>query len=482
MKLLVKLIFFALPVWLFVECSNNNPQINISQSNLSSTIGAYKGDSLNLSFTTNESWTASVTSSGSWLTVNTASGASGQRALSLKVNTTNPDTVSRIATVSIAAGGLTKQITVTQAGSDDGKVYMLQKAQGLSSGMGVNLYLMGDGFTGKDMPRGGYYDQVIKNAMNYYLSVEPVKTYKNCFNIYEIKAVSVDSVYTYGKSGNTAFGVKFASQLTSEIDGDENAWWNYASKAMNNDASNFDRGIVIVIVNSPNWAGTCYFYTTNNNTQSSGSVAYVPMTTIQNGQYLENYFPLILIHESVGHGLGKLADEYSYASNGAIQDTTIAEAKSLYNQYGWYANIDFTSNKSTIKWSKFLTDPYYSHYLALKDTIGAYEGGYTYVKNVWRPETISCMYDNRPYFNAPSREAIVKRIKAYSGETYSFDDFYANDKYVPYTDVLGSLNFYSFISGSGGMAPLQHVFMNMAPRIYKPGTPPIIRSFKHSIK
>ena len=41
---------------------------------------------------------------------------------------------------------------------------------------------------------------------------------------------------------------------------------------------------------------------------------------------------------------------------------------------------------------------------------------------------MSCMVNNQAYFNAPSREQIVKRIKELAGETYSFEEFIANDK------------------------------------------------------
>ncbi len=41
------------------------------------------------------------------------------------------------------------------------------------------------------------------------------------------------------------------------------------------------------------------------------------------------------------------------------------------------------------------------------------------------------MNDAVPYFNAPSREQIVKRILLAAGITYSWDDFVLNDKYEP---------------------------------------------------
>ena len=37
------------------------------------------------------------------------------------------------------------------------------------------------------------------------------------------------------------------------------------------------------------------------------------------------------------------------------------------------------------------------------------------------------MEDNRPYYNAPSREAIVRRIMKASGSNFDFNDFIAKD-------------------------------------------------------
>ena len=57
-----------------------------------------------------------------------------------------------------------------------------------------------------------------------------------------------------------------------------------------------------------------------------------------------------------------------------------------------------------------------------------HEGGCLYEFGVWRPEYISCMEDNRPYYNAPSREAIVRRIMRASGKTFNMEDFISKDK------------------------------------------------------
>ncbi|MBO5707827.1 MAG: hypothetical protein J6S01_00685, partial [Bacteroidales bacterium] len=67
-------------------------------------------------------------------------------------------------------------------------------------------------------------------------------------------------------------------------------------------------------------------------------------------------------------------------------------------------------------------DPQYSN------IVDVYEGAFFHTRGVFRSEPTSCMNNNIPYYNAISREAMVKRIKKYAGEEYSFEDFKANDK------------------------------------------------------
>ena len=50
-----------------------------------------------------------------------------------------------------------------------------------------------------------------------------------------------------------------------------------------------------------------------------------------------------------------------------------------------------------------------------------------HMRGVFRSEPNSCMNNNVPYFSAISREAIVKRMKGYAGESYSFEEFKAHD-------------------------------------------------------
>lgn len=93
-----------------------------------------------------------------------------------------------------------------------------------------------------------------------------------------------------------------------------------------------------------------------------------------------------------------------------------------FEKYGWYANVDFTSDPEKVHWSAFLSDDRY------KDEVGIFEGGALYSKGVWRPTQNSMMNEDAEYFNAPSRWAIYQRIMKLSGEECSFEKFLEYDK------------------------------------------------------
>lgn len=78
-------------------------------------------------------------------------------------------------------------------------------------------------------------------------------------------------------------------------------------------------------------------------------------------------------------------------------------------------------------------------------------------RGVFRPEQNSCMNNDIPYYNTISREAIVKRIKAYAGEEFSYEEFVKNDK----RDAAATTR------SAGERADGKARNMQMAPRIMK---------------
>lgn len=285
--------------------------------------------------------------------------------------------------------------------SQDGKVLTLQKA---SVGKGINIVFLGDGYSDKDMAAGGLYEKLMQQAMEEFFSIEPYKTFRNRFNVYTVKAVSRHD--RIGEGYTTALGSTFGNG--SEVKGDQAKCYEYALKVPGiTDTKNL---LIPVMVNTRRNAGTAYM---SESLQSS--VAF--FSSFGNHS---DAFSAILQHEAGGHGFAFLADEYVSYEN-TVPAETVNEYNRLYNAYGWYSNVDFTNDPSKIRWSAFLSDKRY------EKEVSVYEGGALYSSGVWRPSANSMMNEDAPYFNAPSRWAIYKRIMELSGEAVSFDKFLEYD-------------------------------------------------------
>ena len=314
--------------------------------------------------------------------------------------------------------------------SKDGEVMTLQTA---TVGGGINIVFMGDGYTDRDMGAGGLYETLMDQAMEEFFAIEPYKTFRNRFNVYAVKVVSQNG--RIGADYTTALGSRFGTG--TYIGGNNEKVYEYALKVPGiTDRNNL---LVGVLANTKRQAGTTFM-----SASSMSSVAFIG--SLGNDPV---YFGPTLRHEVGGHGFGFLDDEYvvsqSAAPQGYIDDHTFK-----YEEYGWFANVDFTADPAKVKWSAFLSDERY------KDEVGLIEGAY-YATGVWRSSKNSMMRENMEYFNAPSRWAIYKRIMELSGEEYNFKKFLEYD----------AVNRKSSQAQSSVKPPLK------APG-WKPGAPPVI--------
>ncbi len=286
--------------------------------------------------------------------------------------------------------------------SQDGTTGTLQTA---TKGKGINIVLMGDAYSDRKIADGTYKADM-EYMYNNLFTEEPYKSFKDCFNVYYVNVVSATDGYEHGGS---AFGGYFAGG--TEVGGNDNAVFDYALDILSE--ADMDEAMLIVAMNSDAYAGTCYMYHPENyNDYGSGtSVSYFPKESN------EQAFAQVLHHEACGHGFAKLADEYSYENMGAVPDDEISSTQSQQNSWGWWKNVDFTSNPSAVRWSYFLSDARYAN-----DGLGVFEGGLTYWTGVWRPTDNSIMRHNTDGFNAPSREAIYYRIhKLAYGASWEYD-------------------------------------------------------------
>lgn len=285
--------------------------------------------------------------------------------------------------------------------SANGQKFIIQQSTKPNA---VNILFMGDGFVDRDMNTGGKWEQTMREATEHFFSVEPCKSYREYFNVFAIKTVSKNEVFS--PDSQTAFGVSFGEGTLIKGDNDLSIRYLEAAGLL------FSNTLTTIVVNSPQYAGTCYLY------NNGGAISFVPMVKKTADSDMD--FSKVLLHESVGHGFAKLLDEYIYNDEPITESYKVdfLEARSM--------NLGFnmTVDRTNVPWQHFIGLSNYS-------MVGLYEGGYFFSRGIWRAEFNHCMNDNVPYFNAPSRELFVKRVKSLAGEVYSFSEFLAKDKYEP---------------------------------------------------
>lgn len=323
----------------------------------------------------------------------------------------------------------------------------LQKATHGNTG-GINVVIIGDGFDAKDIAEGDCL-KALKEAAQYLITIEPFETYAKYFNLYIAFAMSNESgIGNVNTIRYNRFGTTFTGGTGLSADYDE--IFNYALKASTVNENNLNRTLIIVVPNTTDYGGITQMW------EDGSAIAFCPRST--------DAYPYdtrgVLQHEAGGHAFGKLGDEYIYY-NAFIDDITAASIKRAQS-LGWYDNLSLTGKMHEVPWSHMIFDSRYSK------LVDIYEGGFMYSRGVFRPEQNSCMNNNVPYFNAISRESIVRRIKEYAGETFSFEDFVANDK----TNASSAVS--ATRSSGSGLTSAYHG-RQMPPKIHK-GSP--LRSMK----
>ena len=312
--------------------------------------------------------------------------------------------------------GYTASCSVSQCSYDydEDEVITLQKA---TRGNGVNLVFLGDGYNNKDIANGTYLKDM-KQQMEYFFGVEPYTTYRDYFNVYTAIALSQESgVGTV----NTLCDNKFETTFTggASLQCNTNDVFKYALRMPTVNSGNLNQTLIVLTPNTKDYGGVTSMWA------DGSAIAITPKSS--------DIYPYdsrgIVQHEAGGHGFGKLGDEYIY-HNAFISSCKCFccphEAEfNAAKANGWYENLSLTGKMHEVPWSHLIFNDKYSA------VVDIYEGGFMHSRGVFRSELNSCMNNNIPYFSTISREAIVKRIKQYAGETYSFDEFVKNDNPNP---------------------------------------------------
>lgn len=324
----------------------------------------------------------------------------------------------------LTAKDYTTSFTVEQYDSDyaDGGVTVLQEA---TTGPGIDIVFIGDGYDAKDIAKGTFLTNAQKGYSSFF-DLEPYNSYKEYFNVYAVTCQSDDSGIG---TVNTVIDTKFGSYFTQNriLPPAAGPCFEWAKKA--NPSMDLTKSLTILLMNTSCYEGVTMMY------GDGSAIACCPVST--------NAYPYdfrgIVQHEAGGHGFGKLGDEYIYhnafiqtcnCNDGCDHPSGDNDTKSTYGRMkskGWFKNLSMSSDNKLVPWSHLIYNPDYSDYVDI------YEGGYMHTRGVYRSEATSCMNNNIPYYSAISRQAIVERIKYCAGEEFTLEEFYARD-----SDVFGS--------------------------------------------
>ncbi len=366
-----------------------------------------------LVLTADDNW--SVVSQPDWVTLSQTSGK-GKTSLQLTFAEKPQDGTTRSGEVVFELDGKDYQTRLSVSQYDykyaEDEVITLQTA---SKGDGVNIVILGDGFNAKDISEGKLL-RAMEETYDNFFSIQPYKYYKDYFNVYTAVPVSPESgIGTVNTIVQTRFNTATNGGVTRNGDDDYYEVLQYACKAPTVSNDNINRTLVIMIPNTEDYGGVTYMW--NDGT----AIAYCPMSDY--GYPLD--FRGVIQHEAGGHGFGKLGDEYIY-HNEFIQACgcsccphafELQTAQSL----GWFQNLSLSGKMGDVPWRDFIFHEKYHTFVDI------FEGGYMHTRGVYRSEQNSCMNNDIPYYSTISRYEIYKRIMEYAGQSWSLEDFIAND-------------------------------------------------------
>ena len=288
--------------------------------------------------------------------------------------------------------------------SQDGKVITLQQH---TKGPGIKFVITMDGFSDR-LITDGTVNSYIQMAYETLFSREPYTSFKEYFDVYAVLTVSK----------REKLMTDTALQTGGEVDRfclHHDLVEAYAKKipAINNDMSNTH---ILVILNDKSGIRANCSWT------SYGSMSCASIIMEDN----TSRFDGVIRHEVLGHGFGRLADEYvEVGLNGDFSNYPEEDKQGIWDEHkrGWYLNVDVTNDPEKIVWKDFLSNPDYA-----SENIGIYEGALLYERGAYRATDYSIMRYNTGDFNAPSRWAIYKHIMEIAGEEYSLETFFEYDK------------------------------------------------------
>lgn len=351
-----------------------------------------------------------------WVKVSPLSGSDEQRKWDVTVTVdpmphTAADREGRIV-FQLEGKDYTTYTTVKQYGYEypEEMEIVLQKASA-GAPREIPLFLLGEGFDAEEIANGCYL-QLMREQMEHLFAIEPYKTYRNYFSVYTTVSRASETGVSW-EDNRFELNIDQCGDLCGNLDVITN-YVDRISPSINSE--NLPRTTILLLINQD--MAKCHAeYADDGRTVVYCALSPEPYPYDQRG-YLQ--------HSLGGLGFGKLGKEYVTHMD-FIQGCTSSccngwEKYKRAKGFGYYENLTHSGRMNEAPWYDLMFHPKYSAYIDM------YDGAYGHLRGMWRSENESVMNTFIPYFNTVSRRAIVKRIKEYAGETYSFEDFVANDK------------------------------------------------------
>lgn len=293
------------------------------------------------------------------------------------------------------------------------------------------LAILGDGFTADDLKKGDctFYKKA-EAAMDYMFDIEPYKTYRHLFNVYFIAAESEErgaDISSIGQERDTFFntgwtsGTSYSSVSNSGI---PEFVRKYCPDVVSGITS-LNNVRVMMLINESTYGAVCYTSPTSLN------YCFVSLTGSRSlawGNYDKNVcgqcfgdFRNIALHEYGGHCIGRLGDNYSSAAKDYAGNPAKITTQHILRDFAWNVSTKASPDEPWHAFTEELkSEGGYDLDTAAKHGLGVYQ---CESYQIYRPSFVSCMVDNRAYFDTWSRYLISENIHKMCGLRYNMTRF-----------------------------------------------------------
>ncbi len=302
-------------------------------------------------------------------------------------------------------------------------------------GNGFTVIVMADGYTLSEIESGEYRSATTKAATALF-DREPMASLQDYVDVLEVPIVSTESGITSSER-DTRFKCYYDTRTTSVYANDSIVLREalialqriYGLTTTNSLENKLNSSVILVLLNCTAYKGVTYLAYSQSVTDSipSGySISFIPTNAYTSGR---NVFNELVQHELVGHGIAKLADEYTNSDNtNSIPSSSVVDEFLEDQSYGLFQNVKYSRTASgphAIESDSWIY-PFAADTLYTSENVAWYQGAYTYYKRFFRPSENSIMNSTTNtaniHFNVASRAMIYKRImREVNGSSWKFD-------------------------------------------------------------